>query len=77
MLSHAPDTGLAMAADLRRRLWALEAERVEALAAGLAANALYMDDLEDEIARARDAYVGHAVTAIAIVRAATSAPLQG
>jgi hypothetical protein len=77
MISHAPDAGIAIAADLRRRLWALEAERVDALAAGLGGNALYMDDLEDEIVRARDAFVGHAVTAIAMLRAATSGPLQG
>jgi hypothetical protein len=37
---------------------------------GLAANALYMADLDDEIAELSDAYVRAAVTEIATLRAA-------
>jgi hypothetical protein len=36
-----------------------------------------MDDLEDEIAHTRDAYVGAAVTEIAILRAELSGRLEG
>jgi hypothetical protein len=65
------------AASLRQRLWALEGERHEALAAGLGANRLYMDDLENEIEFTREAFVGNAVTEIALLRADLSARLQG
>ena len=44
---------------------------------GLAANAAYMADLEDEIAERSDAYVGAAVTAIATLRAALFGPQVG
>jgi hypothetical protein len=65
------------AATLRQRLWALEGERHEALAAGLGANRLYMDDLDNEIDSTRAAFVGNAVTEIALLRADLSARLQG
>jgi hypothetical protein len=67
----------ATAAGLRRRLWTLEGERIEALAAGLGGNESYMSDLEDEIAGVTEAYVGHAVTEMALLRARISGPLVG
>lgn len=54
--------------ELRQRLGRLAAERLEAADAGLAANALYMRDLEDDLVAAREAYVGVAVTEIATLR---------
>ena len=71
--SHNPAT----AAGLRRQLWTLEGERIEALAAGLGDNQHYMSDLEDEIAGVTEAYVGHAVTEIALLRADLSGALWG
>jgi len=65
------------AATLRQRLWMLEGERLEALAAGLGANALYMDNLRQEIAATRDAFTGHAVAEIAMLRADLSGRLEG
>jgi hypothetical protein len=65
------------AADRRRHLELLNAERVAATLAGLGANREYMDDLESEIAAERAAYAGTAVTEIATLRAALSGPLQG
>jgi hypothetical protein len=67
----------ATAAGLRRRLWSLEGERIEALAAGLGSNESYMSDLDDEIAGVSEAYVGHAVTEVALLRADLSGPLRG
>jgi hypothetical protein len=67
----------ATAATLRQRLWALEGERLEALAAGLGANTLYMDDLAREVDAVRQAYVGTAVTEIAQLRADLSGRLEG
>jgi hypothetical protein len=65
------------AATLRQRLWALEGERQEALAAGLGDNTLYMGDLLREIADTSASFVGHAVTEIALLRADLSGRLQG
>ena len=65
------------AADLRRHLVVLNAERAAADLEGLSANREYMDDLHDEIAAERHAYVGMAVSEIAVLRAALSGPLQG
>ncbi len=56
------------AAGARARLQLLLAERREALAAGLGANRVFMDDLEDDIEASRAAYVGLAVTEIATLR---------
>jgi hypothetical protein len=67
----------ATAATLRQRLWALEGERIDALAAGLGANSLYMDDLAREVEDVRVAYIGTAVTEIASLRAALSGQLEG
>jgi hypothetical protein len=67
----------ATAAGLRRRLWSLEGERIEALAAGLGSNAAYMNDLDDEIDGVRESFVGHAVTEVALLRASLSGALWG
>ncbi len=67
----------ATAAELRRHLSLLNAERAAADLEGLSANREYMADLEDEIAAERYAYVGTAVTEIASLRAALSGPLRG
>ena len=75
MLSHLPQQSTAAA--LRRYLWALEEERLEALARGLGANDLYMRDLERDIRDTREAYVGHAVTEIALLRADLDGRLNG
>jgi len=57
------------AIDLQLRLSALYAERVLASNQGLAANAAYMADLDDEIAEVAAAYTGAAVTELATLRA--------
>jgi hypothetical protein len=56
--------------ELRTQLRALQAERRLAGTVGLAADAAYMADLDDEIATLKAAYVGAAVTDIATFRAA-------
>jgi hypothetical protein len=56
------------AGDMRIYLGQLMAERLEATEAGLGENVLYMSELEDDLAAARDAYVGLAVTEIATLR---------
>ena len=63
--------------DHRHHLDLLNAERAAAGLYGLTANREYMDDLESEIAAERAAYVGTAVTEIAMLRAALSGPLRG
>ena len=55
----------------------LAAERAAAALHGLDGDPSYMADLDDEIAEARAAYVGFAVTEIAILRASFDAPLKG
>ena len=72
-----PVSSPATAAELRRHLVVLNAERAAADLAGLTGNRAYMDDLEDELAAERHAYVGAAVTEIASLRAALSGPLAG
>jgi hypothetical protein len=56
------------AGDMRIYLGQLMAERLEASEAGLGENVVYMTELEDDLAAARDAYVGLAVTEIATLR---------
>ena len=65
------------ATDARTRLHRLEAERLDAVEAGLGGNALYMDDLDNDIAASRALYVGLAVTEIATLRAQLSGPQVG
>jgi hypothetical protein len=62
------------------RLKELQAERMLASSAGLAADTAYrayMADLDDEIAEVSDAYVGAAVTEIATLRAELFGPQMG
>ena len=54
--------------DLRIYLGQLMVERIEAGEAGLADNGVFMRELEDDLAAAREAYVGQAVTEIATLR---------
>jgi hypothetical protein len=65
------------ATEARSQLHRLEAERLDAVEAGLGGNALYMNDLHNDIAASRALYVGLAVTEIAVFRAQLDAPLQG
>jgi hypothetical protein len=77
MLPHVTQDSPATAAVLRQRLWALQGERLEALAAGLGANKLFMADIDRELEHVRQAYVGTAVTEIALLRADLSGRPQG
>jgi hypothetical protein len=65
------------ATDARIRLQRLQAERLDAIEAGLGENALYMNDLQQDIAASRVAYVALAVTEIATLRAELDGPLLG
>ena len=65
------------ATEARTRLHSLEAERLDAVEAGLGGNALYMDDLNNDIAASRALYIGLAVTEIATLRAQLSGPQVG
>ena len=65
------------APEIAERLRLLYAERALAASAGLGGNRAYMDDLENEISGCRDAYVGAAVTEIAVLRAALGSRLSG
>jgi hypothetical protein len=66
-----------LAIEIQLRLKELQTERLLAASEGLAANAAYMADLEDEIAELSDAYIGAAVTEIATLRAALFGPQVG
>ena len=63
--------------DVRLRLGRLAAERLDAIEAGLGHNATYMRELDDDLAAARLAYVGLAVTEIASLRGQLSGRLAG
>jgi hypothetical protein len=65
------------ATDARIQLQRLQAERLDAVEAGLGENALYMDDLHNDIAASRALYIGLAVTEIATLRAQLSGPQVG
>lgn len=56
------------AIEARTQLHSLNVERLAAADAGLARNTLYRSSLDDDIAAARLAYVGLAVTEIATLR---------
>ena len=73
MQVHAPIS----AAVLKIRLDLLGEERTAAAASGLDSNDTYMRDLEDEATAVHAAYVGAAVTEIAMLRARLGGPLQG
>jgi hypothetical protein len=63
--------------ELRTQLLALEAERIAAVAWGLADVPAYAADLEGEIEVMRAAYTSAAVTEIASLRSALSGPQVG
>lgn len=65
------------AMDALTKLRRLEAERLDAVEAGLGGNALYMTDLETDIEASRAVYVGLAVTEIATLRAQLGGPQVG
>lgn len=65
------------ATDALNHLHQLQAEKLEAVEAGLGDNRLYMVDLEQDIDAARAVYVGLAVTEIATLRAQLSGPQTG
>jgi hypothetical protein len=65
------------ASEARTRLQRLQAERLDAVEAGLGDNALFMADLQDEIANSRAAYIGLAVTEIATLRGQLGGPQVG
>jgi hypothetical protein len=65
------------ATEMHTHLQQLHIERALAEIEGLASNAAYMADLEQEIADARSAYVGAAVTEIASLRGQLSGPQYG
>ena len=65
------------ATDARSQLHRLQAERLDAVEAGLGGNALYMNDLENDIQASRALYVGLAVAEIASLRAQLSGPQVG
>jgi hypothetical protein len=63
--------------EIRAHLNRLHLERLEAESAGLGGNEAYMADLENEISECRAAFVGAAVTEIAIARAELSGRQTG
>jgi hypothetical protein len=65
------------AIELHAQLRRLEPERVAASVEGLASDAAYIADLDDEISDARCAYVGAAVTERATLRAELCGPQVG
>jgi hypothetical protein len=67
----------ASAPAIREHLQRLQQERAFAVLTGLAENAIYMEDLSDELEAVRSAYIGAAVTEIASLRAELGSPLLG
>ena len=65
------------AIEMQTQLQELQIERALASIEGLTSNPAYMADLDQEIALARSAYVGAAVTEIATLRAQLSGPQVG
>ena len=65
------------ATELHHRIRLLQLERLEAHEIGLLAHAQYRRDLENELAECRAAFVGAAVTEIAVLRADLSGRLLG
>jgi hypothetical protein len=70
-------TELPQASSVRQHLQVLEAERATAHLAGLNSHPGYMEDLQAEIEGYRIAYVGVAVTEIAMLRGELFGRLQG
>lgn len=65
------------AIELHDHLHRLEAERVAASLVGLASDPAYMADLDEEICDTKAAYVGAAVTEVAVLRAELWGPQLG
>ena len=65
------------AAGLRQHLRELDSELAHARELGLGGNETYMAHLAHDVALAKAAYVGAAVTEIASLRAAIDGPLLG
>jgi hypothetical protein len=65
------------AKDVRTHLMLLAEERVLAFENGLGSDPAYMADLELEIATAREAYIGAAVTEIAVLQSELSGKNHG
>ena len=65
------------AIEIHAHLMELQAERTFASSEGLAASAVYLDDLTGEIEATACAYVGAAITEIATFRAELSGPQVG
>jgi hypothetical protein len=65
------------AIDARAQLRRLEIERLDAVGFGLAANSIYLQSLDTDIACSRMAYVGLAVTEIATLRGRLSGAQVG
>jgi hypothetical protein len=65
------------ATEIHTHLQDLFAERALAALEGLDRDPLYMADLQDEITAANEAYIGTAVTEIALLRADLSGRLVG
>jgi hypothetical protein len=65
------------AADAHTRLHRLQAERLDAIDAGLGENDAYMADLRHDLEASRVAYVGLAITEIATLRAQLGGPQAG
>lgn len=63
--------------DVRLRLGRLAAERLDAIEAGLGANAAYMRELEHDLSAARASYVGLGVTEMATLRGQLGGPQVG
>ena len=65
------------ATEIHTHLQDLFVERALAALEGLDRDALYMADLQEEITAANEAYIGAAVTEIALLRAELSGRLVG
>jgi hypothetical protein len=68
---------MSSAIEMKNHLTELRAERALAHFEGLSGDGAYMDDLNHEIAEVTHAYIGAAVTEIALLRAELSGPLFG
>ena len=65
------------ATDVRNQLLMLHEEHALALEFGFGDDAAFMEDLERDIADCREAWIGAAVTEIALLRAEIDGPQQG
>jgi hypothetical protein len=77
MFTHLDDEPVRTSAEARSRMRRLQAERLDAIDAGLGDNALYMVSLERDIEASRALLVGLAVTEIATLRGQLGGPQVG